>query len=205
MAEGGVFRFHANGVEFHEVGDLSNTAPYTFVKAEMFKTSDVANPTYLYADRWETIRDGNRSLVASPNGTGSFNICNPSMTTYYPTNASAFNVTSSIEFKKEIEDWVGNAVDIINTTPVRSYYLNEDISGVDPKRIGLIVQESPMEIVNLNGGDSIDTYEMTSLLWKGVQELSTEITNTKQELTDTKQELADLKALLVANGVIPAS
>ena len=76
--------------------------------------------------------------------------------------------------------------------------MNEDISGVDPKRIGLIVQESPLEIVNLNGGDSIDTYEMSSLLWKGVQELSTELTN-------TKQELADLKELLVANGTIPAT
>ena len=204
VSEGGVTRLHTTKLEVHQVGNLSGNAPFGTVEAAIFKTADGANPTYLHADRWETERYGNRSLVVSPNGTGGLYVSNPAQTAFYWVNASAFNVTSSRDYKKDIKDYTGSAVDLINGTPVRSYYLNEDVEGLDPKRIGLIVQESPLEIVNLNGGDSIDTYEMSSLLWKGVQELSTELTIVKQELTDTKQELADLKALLVANGVIPA-
>ena len=113
--------------------------------------------------------------MISPNGTGSLHVCNTEMTTYYPANCSAFNVASSREFKKAIEDYTGNAIELINGTPVRAYYFNEDIEGVDPKRIGLIVQEAPLEIININGGDSIDMYEMNAVLWKGVQELSAKI------------------------------
>ena len=129
-------------------------------------------------------------------GLGNFNLNGDAP--FGVAKAAEFNVTSSRDYKKEIEDYTDVAMDLINGTKVRSYYLNEDVSGVDPKRIGLIVQESPLEIISLIGGDSIDSYEMSSLLWKGVQELSTELTN-------TKQELADLKALLVANGTIPAT
>lgn len=145
------------------------------IVARDFITSDPYNPTYHHADRWETPRDGNRSLVISPNGTGSLHVCNTEMTTYYPANCSAFNVASSRDFKKAIDDYTGNAIELINGTPVRAYYFNEDIEGVDPKRIGLIVQEAPLEIININGGDSIDMYEMNAVLWKGVQELSVKI------------------------------
>jgi len=163
--------------------------------ARNFITTDPDNPTYHHADRWETPRDGNRGLVVSPNGTGKFYVSNPEQTAYYPVWASSFDVSSSLEFKKCIEDYIGNATELINGTAVREYYLNEDIEGVDLKRIGLIVQEAPLEVINPDGGKTIDLYAMNSLLWKGAQELSA-------ELSETKQELADLKALLIEKGVI---
>lgn len=129
-------------------------------------------PTYIWANHWETPRDGDRDLIASPNGSGKFHVANPEMTAYYPIWASSFDVSSSLEFKKAIEDYTGNATELIETTPVRKYHLNEDIEGVDVKRLGLIVQESPLDIVNTDGGQTIDLYQMTSLLWKSNQELS---------------------------------
>lgn len=152
-------------------------------------------PVYFWANHWETPRDGNRDLIASPNGTGKFKVCTPDETAYYALWGSSFDVSSSIEFKKAIEDYTGNATDLINSTPVRLYHLKEDVEGVDFKRLGLVVQEAPVEIVNTDGGKTIDLYEMASLLWKGNQELSA-------ELTETKRELADLKSLLAEKGVI---
>nr|WP_319218574.1 phage tail spike protein [uncultured Trichococcus sp.] len=182
----------ANGEKVHVI-DWGGE--YRELVAGAFTTAGSNNPTYHYADRWETPRDGNRGLVASPNGTGKFYVSNPEQTAYYPVWASSFDVSSSIEFKKAIEDYTGNATELINGTPVRLYHLNEDVEGVDIKRIGLIVQESPLEVINPDGGKTIDLYEMASLLWKGNQELSA-------ELTATKQELADLKNLLTDKGVI---
>ena len=132
-------------------------------------------PTYMWANHWETPRDGNRDLIASPNGSGKFKLCTPDESAYYAYWGSSFDVSSSIEFKKAVENYNGNAMVLINDTPVREYYLNEDVEGLDIKRIGLIVQEAPLEIVNTDGGKTIDLYQMTSLLWKGLQEQSTKI------------------------------
>ena len=145
---------------------------YRDIIANGFTTNHAIYPTYHYADRWEAPRSGNRGLVISPNGTGKLYVTNPEMTAYYPVWASSFDVSSSVEFKKAIEDYTGNATSLIETTPVRKYHLNEDIEGVDVKRLGLIVQESPLDIVNTDGGQTIDLYQMTSLLWKSNQELS---------------------------------
>ena len=165
------------------------------IKVGSVTINNATYPTYIWANHWETPREGNRDLIVSPNGTGKFKVCTPDESSYYAIWASSFDVSSSIEFKKEIENYSGNAIELINGTPVRLYYLNEDVEGVDIKRLGLIVEESPLEIINVNGGKTIDLYEMTSLLWKGTQELSL-------ELNQTKQELADLKTLLTNKGVI---
>ena len=172
-AVGKVMRVHAGSV--FEVRDnvfLNEQDVYKPIRASSFETSDSLNPTFIHADRWETPRYGNRGLVVSPNGTGKFYVANPEMTAYYPIWASSFDVSSSLEFKKAIEDYTGNATELIEATPVRKYHLNEDVEGVDIKRLGLIVQESPLDIVNTDGGRTIDLYQMTSLLWKSNQELS---------------------------------
>ena len=164
---------HAGSV--FEVRDnvfLNEKDDYKPIRASSFETSDSLNPTFIHADRWETPRYGNRGLVVSPNGTGKFHVANPEMTAYYPIWASSFDVSSAREFKKDIKDYLGDATSLIERTPVRNYYLNEDVEGVDIKRLGLIVQESPLEIVNTDGGQTIDLYQMTSLLWKSNQELS---------------------------------
>lgn len=102
-------------------------------------------------------------------GTGSFHAVN-------------YFTTSSREYKKNIEDYTGNAMEKIMSTPVRWFHMKSDIDEVDPKRIGLIVQESPWEIVNLNGGDSIINDAKTSLMWKGMQEQQEEIQQLKRRM-----------------------
>lgn len=101
---------------------------------------------------------------------------------FRPIEASEFNVSSSQYLKKNIEDYTEKVLPKINSTSVRAYHLNEDVEGVDPKRIGLIVQESPVEVVNINGGESNNIYAMASLLWKGVQELSAENEDLKRRI-----------------------
>lgn len=145
------------------------------IKVGSVTIDNATYPTYIWANHWETPRDGNRDLIASPNGSGKFKLCTPDESAYYAYWGSSFDVSSSIEFKKAVENYNGNAMALINDTPVREYYLNEDVEGLDIKRIGLIVQEAPLEIVNTDGGKTIDLYQMTSLLWKGLQEQSTKI------------------------------
>ena len=145
------------------------------IKVGSITIDNATYPTYIWANHWETPREGNRDLIASPNGTGKFKICTPNESAFYAAWASSFDVSSSVEFKKAIEDYTGNATDLINSTPVRLYHLNEDVEGVDFKRLGLVVQESPLEIVNMDGGKTIDLYEMASLLWKSAQEQSSRI------------------------------
>ena len=169
----------ANGEKVHVIdwgGD------YRELVAGAFTTAGTGNPTYRYADRWETPRDGNRSLVVSPNGTGKLYVSNPEQNAYYPVWASVFAEVSSGEFKKCIDDYNGDATALINATPVREYYMLDDVEGVDYKRIGLIVQEAPMEIVNPDGGKTIDLYAMESLLWKSAQEQSAKINELEARL-----------------------
>ena len=124
----------------------------------------------------------NQHIYVRPAPNGSLRVTSRGTTnSFRPVEASDFNTTSSIYLKKNVENYTDSAVSLINGTPVRKYHLLDDVDEVDPKRIGLVVQEAPFELVNINGGESINLYAMTSLLWKAVQELSAEIENLKGE------------------------
>lgn len=116
--------------------------------------------------------------------------------TYKPIRASAFTVSSSRDVKKNIEDWAGDALKLVNGTRVAEYHLKDENEDFDYKRIGLIVQESPIEIINFNGGDSIDLYEMTSLLWKSVQELDAKNKLLENEKNNLDERLSKIESLL---------
>lgn len=98
---------------------------------------------------------------------------------YAPIAASAFNTASKREYKKNFERFADNALHLVNTTPVYRYHLISDLDE-EFKRTGLILDESPAEIIDLTG-EGIDTYQMTSLLWKAVQELSSEVEKLKSQ------------------------
>lgn len=182
-ATGPRIRMHVGGqgIEVRDNVHYDETDEWAPVRAYQFRTTGV-NSASIHEDRWEVPRDGNRSLVISPNGTGKLYVSTPDQDAFYSIWASSFDVSSSIEFKKAVEDYTGNATELINSTPVRLYHLNEDIEGVDIKRLGLIVQEAPLEIVNTDGGKTIDLYEMASLLWKSAQEQSAKINDLEARL-----------------------
>jgi hypothetical protein len=85
--------------------------------------------------------------------------------------ASAFTVNSEREYKKGIRSFSDSVLNQIRETPVRKYKLNQDQDD-DPERIGLIRDESPEQITK---DDTIDLYQMCSMLWRAVQELTNKV------------------------------
>jgi hypothetical protein len=94
-------------------------------------------------------------------------------TVFAPFYGSAFNVSSAGEFKDNIVDYQDSALEQIKKTKVRKYKLKED-DPTTPDRIGLIREEAPAQLHAED--DTLDLYQMVSLLWKSVQELSAQVT-----------------------------
>lgn len=149
--------------------------------ARDFITSDPNNPTYHHADRWETPRDGDRGLVASPNGNGVFYVSTPEQDAYYPVWASAFVVSSSEKFKRNIKKLEASALDMVNSVEIDEYDLlvadgNErEIAKGKRKDIGMIAEKSPHFTVQDGtdkDGTMIDLYRTVSIQMKAIQELS---------------------------------
>lgn len=99
-------------------------------------------------------------------------------------NISALKVSQrSLEsIKKNIEEQ-GNSLDIVKNSTIYSYnYKSEDDR--DKKHIGFVIGENyntPNEVINQEG-NGIDTYSMTSLAWKAIQEQQEEIERLKQKI-----------------------
>jgi hypothetical protein len=104
---------------------------------------------------------------------------NTADTAYVEVVGSAFTTASRREWKKNIADYVQNALDKIMTTPVHEYHMLTD-KDAELKRIGLIYDEIPYEIASISG-EGVDLYAMCSVLWKAVQELKYEIDYLKSE------------------------
>lgn len=107
--------------------------------------------------------------------------------------ASAFTVSSDRQLKTNIQEDNNVALDKINNTKVYNYQMIEDFNEYEPVgedttevqkkrtkdrsevrvRKGLIVDETPEELVV--NGDSIDLYAMNAMMWKAIQELSSQL------------------------------
>lgn len=157
---------------------------YRELVAGAFTTAGSSNPTYRYADRWETPRDGNRGLVLSPNGAAAVYICNPEMTSYYPVWASAFVVSSSEEFKANVKSVEKSAMDIVKSLEVVEYDLLDDTGKVNKgkrKDIGFIAEKSP-EVAE-QSGKMIDLYRTIAILTKALQESDAKMTALEKRIS----------------------
>jgi hypothetical protein len=94
-------------------------------------------------------------------------------TVYGSFEAASFTPVSRREWKKNIVEFDRSGLDIVNSTKVYEYNFKEE-SDSAMKSIGMILEESPMEIIDL-GGRGMSLYPMVSVLWKAVQELKSEI------------------------------
>jgi hypothetical protein len=103
-------------------------------------------------------------------GAGVIQAKNNADTVFIPFNASAFNVVSERSYKEEIEECKESVLQKILKTPVRLYKLKGDKTKT--KRMGLIRDESPEQIQD---SETVDLYQMTTMLWKAVQELTAKI------------------------------
>lgn len=99
--------------------------------------------------------------------------------------------TSSRDYKKDITDYEASALDLICKTKVRNYRFNEQ-DETDPLSIGLIVEESPADIV-APGGKGINTYAVDVLEWKGIQELVEIAKALTVRVTSLEAEVSQLK------------
>ncbi|MED1907877.1 phage tail spike protein [Cytobacillus firmus] len=127
-----------------------------------------------YAEWYSTynIRRGSATLKFLASGSPTIQARNYWDDAYGTFEGLAYSNVSRREEKKDIEIYEKSALDLIEDTPVYSYRYNSDLS-MEPKRVGLIYDEAPMEIMQFTGG--IDVYGMASLMWKAIQELNHEI------------------------------
>lgn len=92
--------------------------------------------------------------------------------------------TSKREMKKNITDYTVDALGEINTTPIREYHLLGD-SDTEKKRLGVIMDEAPVDIVDIKG-NGVETYAMISMSWKAIQELSAQVNQLRQDVNELK-------------------
>ena len=82
--------------------------------------------------------------------------------------AQGVNVSSDRNKKRDIELYNVDAIKEICSTPVYTYHLDGDLDD-ELKRVGLIMQEAPLDAIDLNG-KGIDLYQMASMLWRAIQQ-----------------------------------
>ncbi|MFE4524764.1 hypothetical protein ACFRCQ_22100, partial [Cytobacillus firmus] len=118
------------------------------------------------------IRRGSATLKFLASGSPTIQARNYWDDAYGTFEGLAYSNVSRREEKKDIEYFEGRAMELISETPVYAYRYNSDLDS-EPKRVGLIYDEAPMEIMQFSGG--IDVYGMASLMWKAIQELIHEV------------------------------
>jgi tyrosine-protein phosphatase YwqE len=97
--------------------------------------------------------------------------------------------TSKESVKKNIEKYLDNASDIVKNSEIYKYnFKSEDDTA--RKHIGFVIGDeggnykTPDEVVS--NGEGIDTYTMTSILWKAVQEQQEIIEQMQKEINELK-------------------
>lgn len=79
---------------------------------------------------------------------------------------------SQREIKKNIKPFEKSGLDIINSASIREFNYLDDVDNIDMPRIGLIVDEAPVEVVDINdGGVGVQAFDGIWLSWKAIQEL----------------------------------
>lgn len=93
--------------------------------------------------------------------------------------AGNLNNASSREYKDNIEVFKGSAMEIINSSVAKTYTYKGDAS--QQVKVGLIAEEAP-ELIS--GADTVDSYGMATLSWKGLQEVYAELQELKQKVNN---------------------
>lgn len=104
-------------------------------------------------------------------------------TTYQAVRASAFNESSSRDYKTDIQPYEDSALDIINQLSVVNFRFKDDVeSDIDDLKIGFIAEDSE-PIASLDG-KAIQTYKLGAYNTKAIQELYEQL-NTQQQIIDS--------------------
>ena len=104
--------------------------------------------------------------------------------------AESFNRLSLESLKTNIEKYEDNAIELIKNNNVYQYNFKTEKNNAK-KHIGFIIPDNggdyktPDEVIG-QSGKGIDTYSMTSILWKAVQEQQEQIEQMKKEIEELK-------------------
>ncbi|WP_017473284.1 phage tail spike protein [Amphibacillus jilinensis] len=152
--------------------------------------------SYVYTNAIDHNGAGSHMYVR-PMANGSVRITETGSTTSYrPIQASSFDTSSLSDYKTDIKHITLSALDTINQSDLCQYKLKSDVeNGVYKNKYGLVIGEgykTPEEVINYDG-DAISQYDMNTLSWKAIQELSTLVMTQKKELSELKQKLEELK------------
>ena len=147
-------------------------------------TSNSSSHAYLYADSTGGgITLGGRASNDITLRAGS----STKITCYGDMYANAYNYNSKEELKKNIDKFDENVIDIIlNSDLYKFNYKNENEK--DKKHIGFIIgngYRTPKEVI-AQGGESIDSYSLSSILWRAIQEQQEQIEQMKKEIEKLK-------------------
>lgn len=171
-----IFTADTNGVKTY--GDY--LATQTWVSGQGFATQSWVNGKgYLTAGQagdvywWNTysIQRGGSSLKFIY-GRAAIQARDYNDTAYGNFEGNAYSNVSRRDLKKDIENYENDALSEIAETQVYTYRYNEDLD-TEPKRVGLIFDEAPLEIMMFSGG--VDIYGMAAMLWKAVQQLNEKV------------------------------
>jgi hypothetical protein len=131
------------------------------------------NNFIISADSDEIILRTNSNRMKVDNDVGGVYFKNNTDSSYVPIYASAFTVSSRREWKKNIEPLYKSGLKEILETPVYQYHLNDDNDN-EMKRTGFIMEESPLEMIDVRG-QGLDIYAGLALAYKAIQELSAKV------------------------------
>lgn len=110
---------------------------------------------------------------------------------YRDIYAREFKTVSSEKYKEDISKWDITALDRINESVIYQYLMKNAEDPNQAYKYGLIIErETPTEIVS---GDAISQYGMSSLMFKGIQELSKQDDLISEEINWLKIENQYLK------------
>ena len=150
-----------------------------------FFTSNESTPHHM-------VQLGSRILLKALNGsTHQLQIRNVADSGYLPVVASEFITSSTRETKKNIELYEGGALQKIVKTPIYQYHkLEEDDREI--KHLGVMYEESPVEIVSPSGV-GVDSYAMSALAWKAIQQLDIKDKDQDSEIEHLKNRVKELE------------
>lgn len=84
--------------------------------------------------------------------------------------ATEYVVASDRNIKKAIEAYTDSALAQIVSTPIFKYHYLNDVEEVDLKYVGMILDQSPVEIADITG-KGVNVYPMAAMAWRAIQEL----------------------------------
>lgn len=160
--------------------------------------------TYLARNVWSTYGNGIEDMFIKPSDVGSLRVMSAGNGSYRPIMASAFNQSSSREFKENIESLQESGLEVIRGFNIVTYNLKDDPN--KEIQVGLIAEDN--RAISSFEGDSINIYKMTSYNSKAIQELDASLDTVTQQLTTVATErlqhtlLLESKLLSLENTVL---